>query len=135
MSFHNDLKKFRRKTMQKYVDVKRMSAFDLFSAIVLDTPVDKGVLRNNWFAAINNRALTETTDGSKHGRNTITRINAILQSTDEKNDIFLSNNLPYATPIEFDGHSGKAPEGMVRVNTIRWDAIVRRNARKVRRAV
>lgn len=133
--FHKDLINFRKKTMKRYVDVKRMSAFDLFSAIILDTPVQKGVLRNNWFAAISNASTATRKDGSKSGTDTITRINSILQGTSETEDLFLTNNLPYAERIEFDGYSGKAPEGMVRVNTIRWNAIVRANVRKVKSGI
>lgn len=135
MSFSRDLQRFRERTMEKYTKVKRLSAFDLFSAIVLETPVDKGVLRNNWFASIGNGS-TETTDtGDKSGASTVQKIRSILEGTDLVKDVFLTNNLPYAVPIEFDGISGKAPEGMVRVNVLRWNQIVRANARKVQRAI
>lgn len=135
MSFSRDLQRFRERTMEKYSTVKRLSAFDLFSAIVLETPVDKGVLRNNWFASIGTGS-TETTDtGDKSGASTVQKIRSILEGTDLVKDVFLTNNLPYAVPIEFDGISGKAPEGMVRVNVLRWNQIVRANARKVSRGL
>lgn len=135
MSFSRDLQRFRERTMEKYSTVKRLSAFDLFSAIVLETPVDKGVLRNNWFASIGTGS-TETTDtGDKSGASTVQKIRSILEGTDLVKDVFLTNNLPYAVPIEFDGISGKAPEGMVRVNVLRWNQIVRANARKVSRGI
>jgi len=131
MSFGRELAAFRQKTMEKYVKVKRMSAFDLFSAIVLETPVDKGTLRNNWFADIG-RGSTETTSASDtSGTGTISRINSILNGSDLTNELFLTNNLPYANRIEFDGYSGKAPAGMVRVNTARWETIVNLNVRRV----
>jgi hypothetical protein len=133
MSFASDLRAFRKKTMDNYVKIKRLSAFDLFAAIVLETPVDKGVLRNNWFAEIG-RGSTETTDGEDpSGQQAIARIRNVLNGTDVAKDIFFTNNLPYAVPIEFDGISGKAPEGMVRINALRWDQIVRANVRKVAR--
>jgi hypothetical protein len=135
MSFSGDLQSFRDRTIEKYIKVKRQSAFDLFSAIVLETPVDKGVLRNNWFASIGTGS-TETTDtGDESGASTIQKIRSVLDGTELVKDVFLSNNLPYAVPIEFDGISGKAPEGMVRVNVLRWNQIVRANARKVSRGV
>lgn len=133
MSFSSDLKKFRVKTMQKYTKVKRLSAFDLFSAIVLETPVDKGVLRNNWFASIKNPSAEMTEASDPSGSSTIRRIQNIVNGSDLLTDVFLTNNLPYAVPIEFDGISGKAPQGMVRVNTTRWDSIVRSNVRGVNR--
>ena len=135
MSFARDLQRFRERTMEKYTKVKRLSAFDLFSAIVLETPVDKGVLRNNWFASIGTGSTETTNTGDKSGASTVQKIRSILEGTDLVKDVFLTNNLPYAVPIEFDGISGKAPEGMVRVNVLRWNQIVRANARKVSRGV
>jgi hypothetical protein len=131
MSFGDDLAKFRRRTLDKYIRVKRLSAFDLFSAIILETPVDKGVLRNNWFAEIGNGSSETTDSEDPSGQRAINRTRSVLEGTDIARDIFFTNNLPYAVPIEFDGISGKAPEGMVRINALRWDNIVRRNVRKV----
>ena len=131
MSFESDLRRFQKKTLEKYLKVQRLSAFDLFAAIVLETPVDKGVLRNNWFAEIGNPNLDKLDTGDPSGSQAIARIRTVLEGVDISKDIFLTNNLPYAVPIEFDGISGKAPQGMVRVNTIRWDSIVRTNTRKV----
>lgn len=131
MSFGNDLQKFREKTLRKYTRVMRLSAFDLFSAIILETPVDKGVLRNNWFAEIGNPSTSTTVNPSPAGTAAIARVKSVLNGTDLDRDIFFTNNLPYAVPIEFDGISGKAPQGMVRINTVRWNDIVTANTRKV----
>lgn len=131
MSFTRDLKKFRKTSMDNYRDVKRLSAFDLFSSIVIATPVLKGVLRNNWFADIGRGSVKTTGEGDLSGQGTVNDIERVLQGTTLIKDTFLTNNLPYGPPIEFDGHSAQAPVGMVRVNTIRWDAIVSRHAREV----
>lgn len=131
MSFTRDLKKFNKISMDNYRNVKRLSSFDLFSSIVITTPVDKGVLRNNWFADIGRGSTKTTTEGDIGGQGTISEIERVLQGVDVVKDVFLTNNLPYAEPIEFDGHSAQAPTGMVRVNTIRWDKIVSRHAREV----
>lgn len=132
MSFTDDLNNFRKLTMAKYEKVKRLSAFDLFSAIVLATPVDKGVLRNNWFAA-NGTPNTSTTDAGALPGSVISRIKVELNKVTLDKDIYFTNNLPYAIPIEFDGHSPQAPNGMVRINTGRWDTIVALNVKKVNR--
>ena len=121
--------------MEKYVEVKRMSAFDVSSSIIMETPVKKGVLRNNWFVQIGSPSNETTDDGDKSGQQAIARINAELMGTTIVQDIYLTNNLPYAHRIEYDGHSGQAPEGMVRVNLLRWDSIVARNARRVANGV
>ncbi|ANO57511.1 hypothetical protein [Vibrio phage vB_VhaS-tm] len=131
MSFADDLEKFKQKALENHVKVKRASSFDLFSAIIMGTPVDKGVLRNNWFVEMGPLGSTETTTyPAPVGTATINRTKVRLQETTADEDITFVNNLPYAIPIEFDGHSGKAEQGMVRVNTARWDYIVGLNARK-----
>lgn len=148
MNFTQDLFKFRKRTMDKYTKVKRLSAFDLFSLVVMETPVDKGVLRNNWFADIGRARTNTTTSGDPSGSNTLARIQAVLQGVDLDKDVFLTNNLPYAAVVEFGGYpespsggagktsggySLKAPEGMVRINAANWKQIVKRNVRKVSR--
>lgn len=148
MSFTQDLFKFRKRTMDKYTKVKRLSAFELFAAVVMETPVDKGVLRNNWFASIGRGSTDTTSSSDPSGANTLAKIQAILQGVDLDRDVFLTNNLPYAAVVEFGGYpkspsggagktsggySLKAPEGMVRINSANWEQIVKRNVRKVSR--
>ncbi|MBG89596.1 MAG: hypothetical protein CMO80_22235 [Verrucomicrobiales bacterium] len=130
MSFGWDITFFTAKTIDKMNKVIRMSAYDLFASIVLETPVDKGVLRNNWFASIDARSGETTTEKDPSGAATTNRINEVLKNVKLDDLIYLSNNLAYALPIEFDGHSGKAPHGMVRVNTVRWETIVANNVRR-----
>ena len=134
MSFKKDLTKFQKRAIDKCVKVKELSALDLFSSIVLETPVDKGVLRNNWFASLGAASSERTDSKDKSGQGTIARIKSILSATNLESDVYMTNNLPYVIPIEFDGISGKAPEGMVRVNTLRWDSIVAANTKKVKNA-
>lgn len=145
MSFSSDIAGFRLKTLDNYRAVKRMSAFDLFSAIILETPVDKGVLRNNWFVSMGSPSL-ETTEAGDAGQGPISRTEQELNSTSLNKDIFFTNNLKYATVIEFGGYpnppikgkgmvangfSRKAPEGMVRVNALRWKTLVENNVKVI----
>lgn len=130
MSFSNDLASFEAKTQENMIKVIRYSAFDLFSSIVFQTPVDKGVLRNNWYAEVNTPSAETTSKAAPVGTATVGRINDVLKKVDLEDIIYLTNNLPYSVPIEYDGHSAKAPDGMVRVNTARWQSIVEANVRK-----
>jgi hypothetical protein len=130
MSFASDLLKFGDKAIEIYVKIRRQSAFDLFSAIVLETPVDKGTLANNWFVGIG-EGSTRTVGAEDRSRQVgLSRLERTINQVDAENEIFFTNNLPYAYRIEFGGHSAKAPHGMVRVNVIRWDKIVSNNLRK-----
>lgn len=131
MSFEQEMAAFREKTLKKVVKVKKMSAFELFGDIIYSTPVLDGYLRNNWFVTIGS-GTTQTIDSpDKNGSGTIRRMEQTLNYTTLQADTYFTNNLPYAYPIEFDGHSAKAPEGMVRVNALNWDRIVARNAKKI----
>lgn len=131
MAFSDDLERYIAETTEKLTKVKRMSAFDLFSSIVIQTPVLEGVLRNNWYANLGSGSTATTTASSSSAATVTSRIQQELTGTDLVKDIYFTNNLPYAYRIEFDGHSAKAPDGMVRINCLRWDTIVRNNARLV----
>ncbi len=129
MSFTRDLERFRQNTMERYSEVHRASCFDLFSAIIMSTPVDQGVLRNNWFTSIGNPPMGSTDERDPSGQGTINRVRTTLTISDGMKDVIFTNNLPYGERIEFDGHSAQAPEGMVRVNLGNWDSIVASHVR------
>jgi len=131
MSFTGDLTSYANKTVNQLERVKRKSAFELFSAVVFSTPVDKGVLRNNWFASINSGSQETTAAPGASGDSAKNRIGNALKDSNLADTLFLTNNLPYAAAIEFDGHSAQAPQGMVRVNALNWSQIVERNAKSI----
>lgn len=131
MSFAGDIARFNTKVQNEFVEVKKRAAFGLFSAIVMDTPVDKGVLRNNWQMQFNSSADNTLTEGDMSGSGVLSRLKVNLEGADPINSIYFTNNLSYARPIEYDGWSGKAPEGMLRVNLARWSQIVKLSVRKL----
>ena len=129
MSLSDDITRFKRKALKNMEQVKRASVLDLFASVTLATPVDKGVLINNWFVGIGAGSGETTGEADPSVANAVSKIETALNAGDMLKDVYLTNNLPYAATIEFDGHSGKAPQGMVRVNTARWDTIVKNNVR------
>ena len=132
MSFENDLKRFANVTSENIIKVKRLSAFDLFSAIIVETPVDKGPLRNNWFVGLGQGSTEANPDDTGGNDQIVIDRTETEVNKSEFEDVYFTNNLHYAPAIEFDGRSRKAREGMVRVNTIRWESIVAVNARNLR---
>lgn len=143
MSFTSELRAFRNKSTAKVIKVKRLASFELFAAVIVATPVDKGVLRNNWFVQMSRGSTERTEDTDVSGQSTVDRTRARLVATNLREDIYFTNNLPYASVVEYgdyppngpkttsDGFSRKASKGMVRVNALRWDKIVKSVARKV----
>lgn len=131
MSFSGDIGSFNTKVQKEFVEVKKRAAFGLFSAIVMDTPVDKGVLRNNWQMQFNSSADNTLTEGDMSGSGVLSRLKINLENATPVNSIFFTNNLSYAKPIEYDGWSLMAPQGMLRVNLVRWPQIVQLSMRKL----
>lgn len=133
MSFGKDLSRFRGHVNDRYTAVRKRSAFDLFGSIIMGTPVRFGVLRANWFVSIGAKS-TEVTDAMDvDGAGTLQKTKNAISLATPTDDIFFTNSLAYAVPIEFDGASPQAPRGMVRVNVLRWNLIVDNVARELNR--
>lgn len=119
--FIEDAKKAQRKQY-------RAAVLALFTRIVMRTPVDKGVLRNNWYVSFTGYSEATTPNAAPTGGAAINRAKdairtGIAASEYLPEEVFITNNLPYATAIEY-GHSGQAPEGMVRISLAEWEQIV-----------
>ena len=121
--------------------VVKKSFIQLSTEIIETSPVDTGRFRANWLPAVNGYRIdtTESTDEVK----AIAKVASTTNKYKLGDLVTLSNNLPYATAIEFGlykgegskivgGFSKKAPEGVVRINIQKWQKYVDDNARKAR---
>ncbi len=126
MSFTTQVANFAVKANSKLQLVRRAVCIKLFSAIILDTPVLTGRLRGNWLCIEAEGPLQNTLNtADKSGAATVSNMVAAVADGKGELPTFLSNNLPYAARIEFDGHSSiKAPAGMVRINVARFNQLV-----------
>ena len=110
------------KDTEKELDKRNKAIiFELFSSVVTDTPVLTGRLRANWVLSLNEPS-SDIVNKTDKNEVTINQIKKRVQELKpgENFSVFLSNNLPYAYRIEFEGYSRqKAPQGMVRKNFIR----------------
>ena len=104
--------------------VVRKAALDIHSSVVDMSPVDLGRFKNNWNLASGAPDLSITTDLDPSGSGAKARALAAAAAY-KGGDIFLTNNLPYAIPLEY-GHSGQAPQGMVRVTVARWNEHIKK---------
>lgn len=123
MSFASQVRTFAVKS-EKAVDATvRAITFALFREVVQRTPVDSGRLKGNWQVSIGTPATGTLTSVDKNGGTTITKIVAGMGGWGSVT--YLTNNIPYAHRIEYDGWSHtKAPAGMVRVSLARINSIV-----------
>lgn len=126
MTLAEDLKKYKIKTLQSLEAIRRASILELFSLVVDATPVDKGRLRGNWQTTVNspNYAIIDRFDAG--GGLTKAEILANLGALGDV--VYMTNNLPYAARIEYEGYSAQAKPGMMRVNAARWQEIVKAKA-------
>lgn len=100
----------------------RAVALDVFSRIIVRSPVDTGRFRGNWQIDIQivPEGWSEQTD--KSGRTTLAKARQAIAHFRIGNTISIRNNLPYAVALE-NGWSGQAPQGMVKVTLVEFGAI------------
>lgn len=146
MSFTLDVAKFVAKAKKNPETVMRKTTLSLFSAIIYETPVaDKfgGRLKLNWQAAGATPASGVLEGQDKNGDSTVNKMGDFVLRTSNWTEMTLTNNLPYAHVVEFGGYPGdgpntvggyskQAPKGMVRVNVMRFNANLEKEAAKVR---
>jgi hypothetical protein len=102
---------------------KKAVLLNLFGSVIRDTPVLTGRLRGNWTFTEQAPATEFPTTTDDPTTRIFTEIHAQVKPEDER--YYLSNSMPYASDIEYLGHSKvKAPEGMVRRNIVRIQAII-----------
>lgn len=124
--------------------VVRKATIELFSAVVLRTPVGNpdlwagpapkgyvgGRLRANWIVSFDRPDPATTGAIDKTGQATIGKGITVITRADGEHDIYMTNNLPYALPVEY-GHSKQAPAGMVRVSIAEFSQFVENAVREL----
>jgi len=111
MSFSDDIRKFKEKSIKAAADVVRKSAHEVFARVVKRSPVGDP---DKW--------QSKPPPGYKGG----TTFRGAWQFQQVGPEFHIFNNLPYALPLEH-GWSQQAPHGMVKVTVTEWNDIVNRN--------
>lgn len=119
--FNADIDRFAREVELDLRTVVRRLALEIFTGIVMRTPVDKGFARAGWLVGINSEPPDPQVDTSGEGpgedganaanRQEMGKIDKLRQPFSL---ITIVNHLPYIEPLE-KGSSSKAPQGMVAV--------------------
>mgnify|MGYP003109085523 CR=1 FL=1 len=113
--------------LQKAEDHVRTKMFSIFRDTIVATPVDTGRLRNNWNTSLNS---LDTSVTSGKGSSKIGEAKAARDAFELGDTFFFSNNLPYASAVEFGGYTQtekstkitsrgflkQAPAGMLRIS-------------------
>lgn len=143
-AFELEISKFVEKAKGNCDLVVRKVALEMFKRVIQKSPVDTGRFKSNWQAAIGSvpkgtigldESIThkdgkETDRGSTHrfeaaASASFSRVNQIALSGKAGDVIYLVNNLSYANALEY-GHSGQAPNGMVRLSILEWNTAVKK---------
>ncbi len=103
----------------------RKLALDMFTRIVMRSPVDTGRFRGNWQVSIGGPPSGVLSVEDKSGAVTTTKIASAVSNFQPGQVIWLGNNLPYARRLEY-GWSQQAPAGMVRVTVKEFKAFLRK---------
>lgn len=103
-----------RKCQEKQELLCRVVLIELTASMVEKSPVDTGRFKNNWFGNIGSVDTTTTTDTDSSGEGSIGRVGRVAADFRPGQKMYITNSLPYAKPLEH-GHSGQAPQGMVKL--------------------
>lgn len=106
------------------------SFIELFVNIVNDTPVKTGNLRGNWNVSVGGASQTESHILDPTGEKARRAINYVIRNKWKSDQqLFFTNNAPYAELIEYGRSRVQAPYGMVRINIANFDYIVNKWAK------
>ena len=126
-------------SIQNFVDktqgnadlIVRKIALEMFSRVIMKSPVDTGRFRANWQVGIES-IPGETLDAmDKSGGEALARVSEAVLSARAGQTITLVNNLAYARKLEY-GYSKQAPAGMVRITLAEFGVVVAQAADEVR---
>lgn len=128
MTFEADIAAFAKAAGESLDATVRGITVELFTGVILSTPVDTGRARGNW------QTTTETPAVGDVDR--IGEAGAIAEAHAKAGGVgtvtFLTNNLPYIMKLE-EGHSEQSPPyAMARGNFERVQSIVEAEARRNR---
>ena len=125
-SFSDQVKAFERDALRKMDLAVRKISLEMFSRIILKSPVDTGRFRANWQVAIGSIPSGTLDLYDKTGTATVSKADLKLMGAKAGDTIYLANNLPYAIALE-EGHSKtQAPQGMVALTVQEFSHIVKK---------
>lgn len=113
------------KTERKIDLAVQKISLELFSRVILRTPVDTGRARGNWQVSIGSVPNGTLDINDKDGSATVSKATAASVGLRAGDVIYLVNNLPYINRLE-DGYSGQAPAGMVGLTVQEFQTLVKR---------
>lgn len=122
-SLEEQLRQFAEKTQLRAETITRKAAFDMAADMIMRSPVDTGRFRGAWVYGAGAKPADVPDTPDKAGTASVGRVAAGLESFACGQTIWIVNNLPYATRLEY-GWSQQAPSGFVRIAVANFVQIV-----------
>lgn len=138
-SFQADLKRFAEATKRNLNDAVRGVVLELGTRIVQRSPVDTGRFRGQWQIAAGgpdirtNEPFDKQALGSPPSATTFARWQGEVNAATIGSTFYITNSLPYARKLEYEGWSSQAPAGMVRVTVVEYGQIIQQVINKVKK--
>lgn len=129
MNVYDQIKRIAEKRLKDAEEVAQTSLINLGNEIINTTPIDRGGLINSWMSNIGGPSLA-TRGENTSGTDSIAELQEKAIALNLGDDFYFTNSMPYAHRIEHKSHSQKAPDGMVRINTLRWESIVEKEIQR-----
>lgn len=123
MSYADQLKRFKEMHEKESTRVWRAAMLEVMTGTIMDTPVLDGYLRGGWAAYLGTAGIGGLAP-DKNGSITMKQVSNAVSRAALGTDVWFVNRYPYAYDIEYNGHSQKAPEGMLRRNLARWNLLI-----------
>lgn len=129
MGLAADLAKFAKGVSARVEDLHEEIVIQVANVLVTGSAVDTGRFRANWVPGINavNTTTTEATD--KQGDDTQEKIFAAIPKPG--GIFYITNSLPYARRLEYEGWSKQMPAGVVRITAVRFEEFLQKALAKV----
>lgn len=105
-----DLEKYADAKKQSIKKVRKSFAISVFKGIVEKTPVDTGRARGNWQITIGQDSTKVLDRKCKNGEN-ITEESQKVNEVNGDETIYISNNLPYISKLEYGGYVSPVKKG------------------------
>jgi len=108
----------------------RSAVGEMLTAVAVQSPVDTGFFQSNWQTVIEANDLDPNGVGNRGLNQVRNEIWTVLERWDPKRTLMFYNPTVYGPRLEYDGWSGQAPNGFVRVNAARWPFFLKQAARR-----
>lgn len=130
--FRQDVKNIINKGNNRQNQFVRKLCLELDRSIVLKSPVDTGRFRANWNIGFGSPNTSTTTNTDASGSSAIAKAQAELTGNLSGKKIFVTNSLPYAFRLEYEGWSNQAPQGMVRITIAELNTTIQKVGAEVK---